>query len=114
MYDAVLQAAARARNSVVGPLLTRLGVAPGGYLLATIHRAANTDDPARLGAIVTALNALAEPVLIPCPPAHPEGARCSRYRCRRDDILAIERYRLHQARLPGARVDRKPAVRRMR
>jgi len=72
MYDAVLQAAARARDSVAGPLLARLGVGAGGYLLATVHRAANTDDPARLGAIVAALNALAEPVLFP---VHPRTAK---------------------------------------
>jgi UDP-N-acetylglucosamine 2-epimerase len=72
MYDAVREAAARARDSVAGPLPARLGVAPGGYLLATVHRAANTDDPARLSAIVAALNALAEPVVFP---VHPRTAK---------------------------------------
>jgi UDP-N-acetylglucosamine 2-epimerase len=69
MYDAVLQAAARAD---AGPLLAAQGLVPKGYLLATVHRAGNTDDPARLGAIVQALNALAEPVIFP---VHPRTAK---------------------------------------
>ena len=41
--DALAEAAERAaaRSSV----LEKLGVKPGAYLLATIHRAENTDDP---------------------------------------------------------------------
>jgi len=72
MYDAVLHAEARARDSVADSLLARLGVTPGGYLLATVHRAANTDDPARLGAIIAALNAMAEPVIFH---VHPRTAK---------------------------------------
>ena len=45
-----------------------LGVSRGGYYLATMHRAENTDDPVRLNAIVGAFNALNQPVLFP---AHP-------------------------------------------
>jgi UDP-N-acetylglucosamine 2-epimerase len=42
----------------------------GSYVLATIHRAENTDDPARLTAIITALNTIAEDhaVLLPLHP----------------------------------------------
>ncbi|MCC3377300.1 non-hydrolyzing UDP-N-acetylglucosamine 2-epimerase [Cohnella sp. REN36] len=36
-------------------VLERLGLAPGGYLLATIHRAENVDDPERLAEIVRGL-----------------------------------------------------------
>jgi UDP-GlcNAc3NAcA epimerase len=72
MYDAVLQAAQRARVEVAPALLDRLGVRPGRYLLATVHRAANTDDPERLRAIVAALNSLEEPVLFPI---HPRTAQ---------------------------------------
>ncbi len=32
-------------------VLTRLGVEPGPFVLATVHRAANTDDPAKLAGI---------------------------------------------------------------
>ncbi|MDR1393471.1 MAG: UDP-N-acetyl glucosamine 2-epimerase [Bifidobacteriaceae bacterium] len=41
---------------------------PGGYLLATIHRPDNTDQPDRLDAIIQALAALPLPVRLP---AHP-------------------------------------------
>jgi UDP-GlcNAc3NAcA epimerase len=50
--------------------LARLGLSPGGYVLATVHRAENTDDPARLAAIAAALAAVAErlPVVLPLHP----------------------------------------------
>jgi len=41
-------------------VLTRLGLAPGAYFLATAHRAENVDDPLRLKEIVSALNGVAE------------------------------------------------------
>ncbi len=41
---------------------------PRQYVLATVHRAANTDDPKRLGAILRALGELAEPVAFPVHP----------------------------------------------
>lgn len=45
------------------------GIDPGGqYLVATVHRAENTDDPNRLRAIVSALAALPTPVVLA---AHP-------------------------------------------
>src|SRR5262249_11236750 len=47
--------------------VTRHGVARGGYLLATVHRAENTDDPTRLAGIFAGLTrsgrALDKPVL---------------------------------------------------
>jgi UDP-N-acetylglucosamine 2-epimerase (non-hydrolysing) len=47
------------------------------YLVSTVHRAENTDDPERLGAIVAALAALPLPVLLL---AHPRlAARCSEF-----------------------------------
>lgn len=50
--------------------LDRLGLAAGGYVLATVHRAENTDDPARLDAVAAALAAVAEqtPVVLPLHP----------------------------------------------
>ena len=68
MYDAALHAAAHqeAGNAV----LDRLGLTAGTYLLATIHRAENTDDPVRLASILEALETLAPkmPVLLPMHP----------------------------------------------
>lgn len=44
------------------------GVAPNGYVLATIHRPENTDDPDRLGTILAQLGDLGFPVLFPVHP----------------------------------------------
>lgn len=49
-------------------LLPRLGIEPHGYVLATIHRAANTDDPAAMRRIAHALGALDLPVVFPVHP----------------------------------------------
>src|SRR5436190_295652 len=46
----------------------RLGLVDGGYLVATLHRAGNTDDPARLMMLVDALGRTAEPVVFPLHP----------------------------------------------
>ncbi|KAG0952236.1 hypothetical protein G6F31_013574 [Rhizopus arrhizus] len=43
------------RVNAEGGALARFGLTPGQYILVTIHRAENTDDPQRLGIIVDAL-----------------------------------------------------------
>ena len=48
--------------------LEAAGVEPGGYLLATAHRAANVDDPARLALLVKLLLAVPGPVVMPLHP----------------------------------------------
>jgi UDP-N-acetylglucosamine 2-epimerase len=66
MYDAVrynTQVAA-SRSHIV----EELGVCPRAYLLATVHRPRNTDQPARLRAILEAFETLGEPIVLP---AHP-------------------------------------------
>jgi UDP-N-acetylglucosamine 2-epimerase len=66
MYDALLEnAPLAAKRSTV---LRDLALSPGGYVLATVHRAANTDDPARLADIIDALALLKEPVVLPLHP----------------------------------------------
>lgn len=50
------------------PLRQWPGLAPGGYYLATIHRAGNTDDPGRLAALFSALGRLDAPVVLPLHP----------------------------------------------
>jgi UDP-GlcNAc3NAcA epimerase len=52
------------RNSHV---LEDLDLDPGGYFLATVHRASNTDDPKKLEAIVQALEKIGD-VVFPCHP----------------------------------------------
>jgi UDP-GlcNAc3NAcA epimerase len=68
MYDAALFYGDMARGR--DGILARHGVPAGGYILATIHRAENTDDPARLEVILRALAETAEhtPVVLPLHP----------------------------------------------
>ena len=66
MFDAVRQYAARARER--SRILEQLGVTPRGYLLATVHRASNTDDAEALRRIVEALAASGQPVVFPVHP----------------------------------------------
>ncbi|WP_197210656.1 non-hydrolyzing UDP-N-acetylglucosamine 2-epimerase [Synechococcus sp. CBW1004] len=49
-------------------LLAALDLPEGPFILATIHRAENTDDPQRLCAVLTALNAAPCQVLLPLHP----------------------------------------------
>ena len=49
-------------------ILERFGISSRGYLLATVHRSENTDDAAKLSEIVSAFNALQEPVVFPVHP----------------------------------------------
>ncbi|HKP51052.1 MAG TPA: UDP-N-acetylglucosamine 2-epimerase (non-hydrolyzing) [Chloroflexia bacterium] len=66
MYDAVLWASGRVDE---GPdLVERLGLEKGKYLLATVHRASNTDAPENLTAIMWALREASEPVVFPVHP----------------------------------------------
>ncbi|MBN1936392.1 MAG: UDP-N-acetylglucosamine 2-epimerase (non-hydrolyzing) [Anaerolineae bacterium] len=66
MADALLWVAARAGER--SDALQRLGLTEKGFLLATVHRAENTDDPARLRAILDAFAALDEPIVFPVHP----------------------------------------------
>ncbi|WP_127472822.1 non-hydrolyzing UDP-N-acetylglucosamine 2-epimerase [Microbacterium sulfonylureivorans] len=45
-------------------LVREFGLEPGGYYVATIHRAENTDDPARLAEVATSLAGLDKPVIL--------------------------------------------------
>jgi UDP-GlcNAc3NAcA epimerase len=65
MLDANLRLAPIARER--SQALAELGIDPGGYFLATVHREANVREPA-LGNIVQALNALEQPVVFPLHP----------------------------------------------
>lgn len=51
-------------SSRPSPLVEDLGLAAGGHYIATIHRAENTDDPARLAEVVAGLGALDRPVVL--------------------------------------------------
>jgi UDP-GlcNAc3NAcA epimerase len=66
MLDALLhnQAMARRKSSI----LSRLNLRRGTYALVTVHRAANTDDPRRLGQIVEALKYAPDTIVFPIHP----------------------------------------------
>jgi UDP-GlcNAc3NAcA epimerase len=66
MVDVALTIQPRARTRL--DLLSARGVEPGGYVLATAHRAGNVDVPARLGALVELLLAIPYPVVFPVHP----------------------------------------------
>jgi UDP-N-acetylglucosamine 2-epimerase len=66
MYDALLQNTAIAQER--SRILETLHLKPGAYVLATIHRAANTDDVANLAEIFDALALLHETVIVPLHP----------------------------------------------
>ncbi len=66
MLDALKQNFPVARRK--SDIVERMGLTPGKYALVTIHRAANTDDPVRLGHIVETLNRIPETIIFP---AHP-------------------------------------------
>lgn len=66
MTDVLLEVRERALadTSAVDAVLAAAGLARGEFLVATLHRAENTDDPARLRAIAAELMALPVPVLL--------------------------------------------------
>lgn len=68
MFDAALHFAAQAKASGAGA--ARFELPPGGYVLATVHRQENTDDPERLAAILNGLAMVAArmPVVLPLHP----------------------------------------------
>ncbi len=81
MYDAVLMFAEKARQH--STILCDLELQQNGYLLATIHRAYNTDEPEVLGKILAALQACGEMVILPM---HPR----TRQKIRDFDLLDLD------------------------
>jgi UDP-N-acetylglucosamine 2-epimerase len=77
MANALQFAAARA--STQSDILTRLGLRPQGYLLATVHRAENTDNSDRLSNILSAFAALDEPLVFPVHPRTRKVLQASGY-----------------------------------
>jgi len=75
MYDTALYYGAKAERE--SRILDRLGLKPKEYLLATVHRAENTDDPERLGTILEALALMHReiPVIFPVHPRTRKRAR---------------------------------------
>jgi UDP-N-acetylglucosamine 2-epimerase (non-hydrolysing) len=76
--DVMTDVCFRVRDAVKDkPLDLPEGVEPGKYVVSTIHRAENTDDPARLASIVEGLADAGHPVLLL---AHPRlVAKCAEH-----------------------------------
>ncbi len=66
MYDALLHNRALAHRRM--SILPQMRIEKKKYALATVHRAGNTDDPARLKSILDALGSLPMPVIFPVHP----------------------------------------------
>jgi len=75
MYDAALYYGAKAKRT--SDILRRLHIEPEGYILATVHRAENTDDSVRLRAIFAGLGRVAMrlPVIFSLHPRTREAVR---------------------------------------
>ena len=67
MLDVLNWARERAQDRAKDTL-AKFGLSAGGYLLATVHRSENTDDPEKLRSIIDAFNAVSEPILFPIHP----------------------------------------------
>ena len=72
MYDIVLQLQPRIEARMQS-LLPTLNIVPQGYVLVTVHRPANTDEPVAMQNIAWALNKLELPVIFPI---HPRTRAC--------------------------------------
>jgi UDP-N-acetylglucosamine 2-epimerase len=68
--NTVLDATARTMKITSRERLKKFAVKPTGFVLATLHRAENTDDPERLRSLIYALNTISAkiPVLFPIHP----------------------------------------------
>jgi UDP-GlcNAc3NAcA epimerase len=73
MFDVALYFGARARTE--SRVLEELHLELGNYVLATIHRQENVDDPRRLRSIIEGLGGAGMPVLIPLHPRTRERIR---------------------------------------
>jgi UDP-GlcNAc3NAcA epimerase len=72
MYDAALYYQKRAENR--SNIINKLGLDANGFVLVTIHRAENTDNPERLAAIIDGLNRIAKKIDVVFP-MHPRARK---------------------------------------
>jgi UDP-GlcNAc3NAcA epimerase len=85
MYDVALHHGQRVQPGT--GLMARLGLQPSGYVLATVHRAENTDHPARLYAIVDGLIAIGRQLPVVWP-LHPRTRAVLQKTCKFDALAA--------------------------
>lgn len=87
MYDVALYHGQRV--DAIGGVLERLNIKPRSYILVTIHRAENTDDPSRLAIIVDGLEAVAKNFNVVWP-IHPRTKQILQRMGREPNLLLIE------------------------
>jgi UDP-N-acetylglucosamine 2-epimerase len=80
MYDLAMRSANSPKTK---DILRRMGLKSKGYLLATVHRPANTDNRGRLESIIEALQECGKPVVFPVHPRTAKAIRASRISFRR-------------------------------
>lgn len=87
MYDAMLHAQKRSRDS--STILADLCLTDGGYALATVHRAENTDDPVRLQSVMNTIAEAAQdrPVVLPIHPRTRQAVERQKTRLRSIRII---------------------------
>jgi len=85
MYDAALYYTRKASEKSL--ILDQLGIKSKDYILATVHRAENTDDPVRLNRIFKALSHIAKDITVILP-LHP---RTQAFIARDKEIEALSR-----------------------
>ena len=81
MYDASLYALSRAHSA--SRVFDRLGLIPGSYAVATLHRAENTDHHERLKSIFYAFEQISQnglPVIIPLHPRTRQSLKNSKFK----------------------------------
>jgi len=87
MADVFKRSLALAREK--STILSRLQVQPGEYILATVHRAANTDNPENLRILLEAFGKLNRPVVFPIHPRTRGVIRSENLRIP-ENVLAID------------------------
>lgn len=90
MYDAALFYASKAEHT--STIIEGLGLKRGHYVLATVHRQENTDNEARLQAIISALNELSRDrtVVLPLHPRTRKLIGTTSNQVFNDDLKVIE------------------------
>lgn len=90
MYDATLYATPIAEEK--SAILERLALTPGGYGIATIHRASNTDDVAVLAPLLdyVAAEAARQPIVFPIHPRTTAALRRAGVEAERSGLIVID------------------------
>lgn len=88
MVDALHESIARAKAG--SDVLDRFDATEGGFVLATIHRADNTDDPRRLAAIVEGLQRLGKPVVFPVHPRTRKAMDAAGVKADGGDLVVVD------------------------